>query len=354
MKLKIKAIPLILFFVIFSALFILASIYDFQISKLIVDLDSGKYFSNNWFGVFFEVIGSFPVYYVFGFSAFVFAFNSYKLKKNLGTVFYVFFMVVGIFALYLGADDCMKDFADHVKSYGELHFIVRALIALALGVLVAVPTIFFLGKLSQKTISDLFVFAVVAFVACAFAQLSVHLVKPLVGRARYRAIWLLGDESLYTPWYIFNGERISNNFLLINIGATKDAFRSFPSGHTASAGAIYVLLALPYCLKQFDNKKSKIILTCISVGVTGMVAVSRIIVGAHYFSDVLIGGTFSFVWVFITLFIVKLIIGKIEKKTNKPFVDEIGNINLPIFDVLSNEKAEVVEKEKADEQKEND
>jgi membrane-associated phospholipid phosphatase len=252
-------------------------------------------------------------------------------------------MVVGMVALYLGADDCMKDFADHVKSYNELHFIVRALIALAIGVLITLPTVLFLRKLSSKTMSDLFVFAVVAFLACAFAQLSVHFIKPLVGRARYRAIWLLGDESLYTPWYVFNGERISKNALLVAIGAGKDAFRSFPSGHTASAGAVYVLLALPYCLKKFDNNKSKIILTCISVIVTGMVAVSRIIVGAHYFSDVLIGGTFSFIWVYITLVIVKFIIGKIEKKTNKPFVDEIGNINLSIFNSKEEQKIKTEE-----------
>jgi membrane-associated phospholipid phosphatase len=75
---------------------------------------------------------------------------------------------------------------------------------------------------------------------------------------------------------------------------TTDALKSFPSGHTCSAGTVYCLLML---LDVFNvkSKGKRAVSWIAAITYTGMVAVSRIIVGAHFFSDVLMGGTIAFV-----------------------------------------------------------
>jgi hypothetical protein len=63
---------------------------------------------------------------------------------------------------------------------------------------------------------------------------------------------------------------------------------------------IYTLLCLPYLLEKFNTRAWKIALWIITVGFTGIVAVSRIVVGAHYMSDVLFGGTIAFLAVMLS------------------------------------------------------
>ena len=54
-----------------------------------------------------------------------------------------------------------------------------------------------------------------------------------------------------------------------------------------------------------------------TIAFTGYIAVSRIVVGAHFFSDVLFGGTIIYLSVFLGVIIVKAILKKIaSKKSN--------------------------------------
>ena len=55
----------------------------------------------------------------------------------------------------------------------------------------------------------------------------------------------------------------------------------------------YALIMLPDILKM-KNKPLRALCWVFPVLFTGVVAVSRIVVGAHYFSDVLFGGTIAF------------------------------------------------------------
>ena len=75
-----------------------------------------------------------------------------------------------------------------------------------------------------------------------------------------------------------------------------DGFKSFPSGHTYAAGVSYALISLPYVCEKLNNKKGKLLCYLIPVLYTGLVAFYRIRVGAHFFSDVLVGGTLAFVF----------------------------------------------------------
>ena len=73
-----------------------------------------------------------------------------------------------------------------------------------------------------------------------------------------------------------------------------DAFKSFPSGHTCSAAMSYVLIMLPDAIDFKHKKAAKAICWICPIVITGLVATSRIVAGAHYMSDVTFGGTIGF------------------------------------------------------------
>ncbi len=65
---------------------------------------------------------------------------------------------------------------------------------------------------------------------------------------------------------------------------------SYPSGHTATAIAVFILLAYIIC-KNTDSKKKAIIYATLLVVLAFAISLSRIYLGVHYASDVL-GGAF--------------------------------------------------------------
>ncbi|HVK90365.1 MAG TPA: phosphatase PAP2 family protein [Mycoplana sp.] len=97
------------------------------------------------------------------------------------------------------------------------------------------------------------------FVTIGSASALVHLLKTLIGRARPEMLVELGAYSL-TP---FSGDSV---------------FESFPSGHSAAVGSFFGAFALlvPQLRPLF-------------LAAALLIGVSRVIVGAHYPSDVAAG-----------------------------------------------------------------
>ena len=103
---------------------------------------------------------------------------------------------------------------------------------------------------------------------------------------------LINDFSYFTPWYVVSDAKE----LLSGINEIpSDSFKSFPSGHTFSGGVIYVLICMPYLYEKFNTKKWHVVWYLIPICYTGMVGIFRIVVGAHFMSDVLFGGTIAYV-----------------------------------------------------------
>lgn len=112
-----------------------------------------------------------------------------------------------------------------------------------------------------------------------FVQIAaIEGMKYLWGRVRFRDLLAAGSYDAFTPWYKPNG--INGN-------------KSFPSGHTAGAGMSYLMMFFPYLSKKWE-KKAQICfwLPCIY---TSVVAFTRLVMGAHYLSDVTMGGIVSFI-----------------------------------------------------------
>jgi membrane-associated phospholipid phosphatase len=109
---------------------------------------------------------------------------------------------------------------------------------------------------------------VITFLAIINPLLFVQLVKIFWGRIRFRDLTV--GYSNYSSWFIPQG--ITGN-------------NSFPSGHTAMS---FMFLPLLIAVEKREWKNPVKILTIILVLGWGLfVALSRIVVGAHYASDVL-------------------------------------------------------------------
>ena len=86
---------------------------------------------------------------------------------------------------------------------------------------------------------------------------------------------------------------------MISLGLGEEVFKSFPSGHTASAAMIFTIASLPVFL-GFEGKKYlkyRIALWSVAAAFTLIVAVSRLIMGAHYLSDVSAGAVISTIFI---------------------------------------------------------
>ena len=79
---------------------------------------------------------------------------------------------------------------------------------------------------------------------------------------------------------------------------------SFPSGHAMTSMALYgLLIYLAY--KLVKNKNLKVLFITISIFMIIIIGISRIYLGVHYFSDVLVGWSLSIIYLIIYINILK-------------------------------------------------
>ncbi len=293
-------ISIALFCVIFGTIIALASVFDYQISQLLTknSLKPGAYLATDFFGVFGEMIGSVPVFLLIGFCiavTFWYCEKVWKLKpiKHIAAV--VLF-VLGVVAFWFFFKDTSKYILEHAgnEAFKNNPAFICAMIVFALALNFSV--VFATKHFSEETLKKLMKFVIAAAIGVIVANLIVAIVKDPVGRMRYRAINYAEGESImalvsgYTPWYVFNGQPSD---AIIALFPADDAFKSFPSGHTCAAGMTYALIMLPSLFK-FKNKGATIACWAVPVAFTGLVAISRIVCGAHFMSDVTFGGSIAF------------------------------------------------------------
>lgn len=305
MTLKKKSwLSVALFILIFGGLLLTATFTDLQVSKILTAhaLEPGKYLSNDAFGVAFEAVGSTPVYMILAFAFQIMFWYILRNCKNkvLSALAGIFTLVASTAAYYVGFDDVMKYIFEHSgdETTHDMGYYVGIILFLSLAA-TGFATLA-VRNFSDESTKKLFGFAIAVVCVVAVANIFIAAVKSPVGRMRYRAMNCDGGQKIggfdnFTRWYVVNGKNHGySKPELLEIFGTTDACRSFPSGHTNAAGMSYMLIMLSDALGIKDKRK-KAAMWIIPLLFTGTVAVSRIVVGAHYFSDVLVGGTTAFV-----------------------------------------------------------
>lgn len=305
---KKTIIGICLFIVIFGALLVTATFYDLEVSRILAKVNLGEYYTTSAFGAIFETIGSWPVY---AFLSVAFAIIYSNTKRSTIKPLQILGSIAANIASVIAMAVLVFDTVNYITTHASVGVaeaitsgfakVVCIFIAAALGELVC----FAFSKLDDDKAKALLKFAFVILFSVILANVFVNIIKNIMCRPRYRAMQCLNqpDENGNIYW---NFHRWYQKFRMPEEGdplyiamsnnhkVGHDAYRSFPSGHTCAAGTIYALLALPKLLKKYDTPKMRAMLCFIAVAVTGVVAVSRIVCGAHFFSDVLIGGTSTF------------------------------------------------------------
>lgn len=322
-----------LFIAVFGALLAVASVYDLQISRFMTKgtLLDGEYYANDGFALFFEVVG-FSTFYLSGAIASVICVaaalkmrdGEFPIIKQLkGKPFQAVkwiiilgFSAFGVYETYCVVHEAFKYPEKYIQDALQgtgLSFTLNG------GYLIAVQAVFsvilsalvlalFL-RADREILFKLVKIAVILFCVELLYLATVDAIKTPVGRMRYRTMNALSDFSYYTPWYVVNGARNATLVGIIPsggtpsadilIGAATDTCKSFPSGHTYGAAMTFALVCLPDLFERFKKPWIKAVCWAVPSVYTVTVATCRIVVGAHYFSDVLVGGTLAFALIMI-------------------------------------------------------
>lgn len=184
-------------------------------------------------------------------------------------------------SIYLGcyiADYCFKDENDMI--FGAVYGFGFGLVLLLVAKYIKLPE-----TVSRKALLML----AFAGIAVMVLQLGiVNIAKVFWGRVRMRDLIAAGSYDQFTSWLHPNG--INGN-------------KSFPSGHTASAGMSYLMMLLPYASDKWKEKKNLCFI--VPFVYTSTVAFTRMVMGAHYLSDVTMGGIIAFTLVVIAVKVIE-------------------------------------------------
>lgn len=110
------------------------------------------------------------------------------------------------------------------------------------------------------------------------------IVKPLWSRPRMRVIEVTPGLNFQPWWVIGNPDKWS----YIAAGVIKDGFKSFASGHTAHAAIGLMLAGLPAAAFTEKPSRRRAVFWAASL-VAALVAFGRIVIGAHFLTDVSCG-----------------------------------------------------------------
>ena len=256
--------------------FIIGSFVDLKLMEALFS-------KNNGFGLTFAAIGTIPGYSVFAIIGGGFLWLG--LQKSFKTSIRFIFFILMVVGLGCGIYFSGKEWFGENGFYNPKIYWV--------GFLITTPIMggmFYLGYyLTSKANNPRIWILFVALTIAAFIALvgGVTLLKAIFHRPRYRELVSGGVVPFHNWW-----DRCSNYKDFVALGYSKEEFKSFPSGHSGgSLTSLYFLAFIPV----FFKKSEKWHLLAIYSGVAWslLVCFTRILVGAHFLSDVAMGGILS-------------------------------------------------------------
>lgn len=297
---------------------VLGTIFDLQISKLLADLPNGQYYTDNIFAIIGETIGEDILYFlVISACAILFyclVYNKFKnkwLNYILQAILVLISYLVGIYLFYVTLDN----FAPYVSGVSEYISSTVGIITIFLFPIIIVGLIYLLfSKTKPEKINALWKWALIVLIVAVVSNAIVQVSKHIFDRTRFRAMVFSGDDkfSYFTNWFTINTNKFQTNSMYAG-----DFFKSFPSGHTCAATSIFLIVLLPVYLQDFNNKQTKITLWIVASVYTLFVALSRIVAGAHFFTDVYIAFLITALTILITFVIINKTSNKLQTYVSK-------------------------------------
>lgn len=159
------------------------------------------------------------------------------------------------------------------------------------GALLGIYPLFFAGfftskkEYDKKLLKRLIILCIIMLVGLSFMASG----KVLFSRPRYRLLLRNIPGIEFRPWYLPFGD--SAGFINEH-GIDWNDFRSFPSGHALQCmGMIFALPPLAEVYNSLRNRKA--VLYAAAVVFAVLVCFSRMVMGAHFISDVSMGSLIS-------------------------------------------------------------
>ena len=265
---------------------ILGSFFDLQINAALFN-------KTNVFGLIVSSFGMIPGYgclSLLGGALFYITLKRTDFQKWLKAILFVMSAAMfGISIYFLGKDVFSVNGFENKKLYW-LGFVIMGVIMCG---------VFYLGTLLGKKNENPKMWIIILVLAAAiFMALvpGVTLFKSIMHRPRYRVAIYEGYSSFHNWWEPCKDYKdVINAYPSV---LTKEEFKSFPSGH---AGASMVgLISLSY-LPLFNKNwmKHQTLLFYIAFGWGLVVMFARMLVGAHFLSDVCVGALLTVVFFYI-------------------------------------------------------
>lgn len=294
---------------------VLGTVFDLQISKALADLPNGQYYTSNLFAIIGECFGEDVLYLLVISSCAILFFyilkNPFQKKwQNYllqGIVLFISY-IVSIYLFYVTLDNFVPYVSD-ISDY--IHSAIGIITIFLFPIFITATTYFLISKIKLETIKQLWKWALLVIIVAFVSNSIIQIAKHIFDRTRFRAMVFSGDNefSFFTNWFTINQHKFSSNSFYAD-----DFFKSFPSGHTCAAASTFVLVLLPYYIQNINTKKNKIIFWSVASIYTFLVALSRIVAGAHFFTDVYIASLITVACVYVTYIVINIVCKKLESK----------------------------------------
>ena len=282
--------------------FIIGSFFDYQISTAL-------FVRNNGFGIFIAAVGEWPGYAMLAFlGGYTFMLALKYYRKNIGGI--------GLMAASVIAFGCASFFLGKaIFSVNAYNMVDKTIIlGLPIGTLLMIPPLlaglFFGNKVQNKELWKISFFILLA-IAVSIGIITI--VKRIPHRPRFRLV-TSNNEIDFQPWYIIFKDY---KHCINDLGLDKEDFKSFPSGHVGISSAMFLSVYIPMLLEMKKPEKLKIIFFSVSCAYILLLAYTRILVGAHYMSDVCGGGIISLAVFLVLIFLLDKTARRFEEGQTK-------------------------------------
>jgi membrane-associated phospholipid phosphatase len=152
------------------------------------------------------------------------------------------------------------------------------ILAIVLGLILFIGSQIVIQKLGPTRLKSLKRIGLLLILVTVFSILIVNVLKIIWARPRMRFIQGIDD---FKYWFQISGISLDNEL------------KSFPSGHTANS---FIMLALGFFITNLKQRKYFSIFAILwGIGV----ALSRVVLGAHFLSDVTVGGAITLLLIFV-------------------------------------------------------
>ncbi len=231
---------------------LIATFFDLKISTFV-------YNPQSLFGQIMEACGEFPASLIAMFSSMGLWFTSPNRKK--------WFVAVGYGILTILFSFMSAMLPSHYFGWNSTVMIILTILYVSI-------SYYLCTKIKSEYLSVFRKACNIGLLMFVLQILTVTGIKMVWGRERYRNMF--PNLELFTPWFLPQGFTANNEFM------------SFPSGHSANAAMLIWLTLVP----RFTSFNKKLC-TIIPIIWIIMVPFSRIIMGAHFLSDVTFGVTIT-------------------------------------------------------------